>query len=168
MRDISAVELLTAGHALDAFSCGKPALDLWLRRFALINQANDSARTYVACKAGGTVVGYFAIRAGSVRPEEAPQRISKGLARHPLPVVLLARLAVDRTCRGQGLGAALLKDALGRIGAAADILGARAVLVHAIDEEARAFYEHFGFEASPLEPLQLFLLLKDLRKNAAR
>lgn len=167
MLDVSVAHLLTADHDLAPFSCGKPALDEWLRRFALANQANDSARTWVVTRAK-TVVGYFSICAGSVRPEEAPRRISKGLARHPLPVVLLARLAVDESCSGKGLGAALLKDALVRTEAAADILGARAVLVNAMDDEARAFYEHFGFVGSPVDAFQLFLLLKDLRKNLKR
>jgi len=99
-----------------------------------------------------------------VSVEEAPARISKGLARHPIPVILLARLAVDREEKGTGVGKALLKDALSRIVQAADIVGARAVLVHAIAEQARAFYEHFDFEPSPIDALRLMLLMKDLRK----
>ena len=110
------------------------------------------------------MVGYYSISAGSVFVEEAPTRISKGLARHPIPVILLARLAVDKDEKGAGLGKALLKDALVRIAQAADIVGARAVLVHAIDEQARKFYLHFGLEPSPIHELQLMLLMKDLRK----
>jgi GNAT superfamily N-acetyltransferase len=110
------------------------------------------------------VVGYYSISAGSVSVEEAPARISKGLARHPIPVILLARLVVDKDERSTGLGKALLKDALRRIAQAADIVGARAVLVHAIDEQARKFYQHFDFEPSPLHELQVMLLMKDLRK----
>jgi len=111
------------------------------------------------------VAGYYSISAGSVRVEEAPARMSKGLARHPIPVILPARLAVDKDERGAGLGKALLKDALMRIAQAADIVGARAVLVHAIDEPAKKFYQHFGFEPSPIHELQLMLLMKDLRKS---
>jgi GNAT superfamily N-acetyltransferase len=116
-------------------------------RFALINQRNESARTYVAHR-DGLVVGYYSISTGDVSVEEAPARISKGLARHAIPVILLARLAVDKDAQGGGLGKALLKDALARIAQAADIVGARAVLVHAIDQQAKKFYEHFDFEPS--------------------
>lgn len=100
-----------------------------------------------------------------MQSEEAPARIKKGLARHPIPVILIARLAVDASEKGQGLGATLLRDALFRIAAAADQIGARAVLVHAKDDEARKFYEHFGFEPSPIDPLHLLLLMKDLRAS---
>ena len=132
------------------------------KRFALANQRNESARTY-AVHRNGAVVGYYSISAGSVSIEDSPARIAKGLARHPIPVILLARLAIDKGEQGTGLGKALLKDALTRI-ARADIVGARAVLVHAIDEPARKFYEHFDFEPSPVHELQLMLLMKDLRK----
>jgi len=142
---------------------GHESLNDWLKRFALTNQRNESARTYVVHR-NGLVVGYYSISAGSVSVEEAPARISKGLARHPIPVILLARLAVDKDEKGTGLGKALLKDALARIAQAADIVGARAVLVHAIDQQARKFYEHFDFEPSPIHELQLMLLMKDLRK----
>lgn len=108
------------------------------------------------------VVGYYALSAASVEQDDAPTRVRKGLARHPIPVILLARLAVDQSEQGRGLGAALLKDALQRAGSAAGEIGARAVLVHAKDEEAKAFYEHFDFEPSPSDPLHLFLLMKDL------
>ncbi len=110
------------------------------------------------------MVGYYSISAGSVSVEESVTRIARGLARHPIPVILLARLAVDKDEKGTGLGEALLKDALARIAQAADIVGARAVLVHAIDDQARKFYEHFDFEPSPVHELQLMLLMKDLRK----
>jgi GNAT superfamily N-acetyltransferase len=159
----SPVERLAAGHDLTAFDCGIEALDVWLKRFALPNQAAGTSRTYVVAR-GPTVVGYYALAAGSVELREAPGRIAKGLPRHPIPVVVLARLAVDRTERGAGLGRALLKDALVRIAGAADIVGVRAVLVHAKDERVRAFYEQFDFEPSPIDPLQMFLLMKDLRR----
>lgn len=111
------------------------------------------------------MVGYYALAAGSVEPAQAPERVKKGLARHPIPVILLARLAVDRREHGNGLGKALLKDALIRAAGAATAIGARAVLVHAKDEEARTFYEHFDFEPSPTDPLHLFLLMKDLQRT---
>ena len=113
----------------------------------------------------GLVVGYYSISAGTVSVEEAPVRISKGLARHPIPVILLARLAVDKDEQGGGLGEALLKDALARIAQAADIVGGRAVLVHALDQQARKFYEHFGFEPSPVHELHRMLQMKDLRRS---
>jgi GNAT superfamily N-acetyltransferase len=108
-------------------------------------------------------VGYYSLSAGSVRKEESPARIAKGLAKHPIGVILLARLAVDRNEHGAGLGKLLLVDALTRALTAADAIGARAILVHAIDEQAASFYKKFGFEPSPLDPKQLLLLMKDLR-----
>jgi len=161
---LSKVEAIAESHDLSRFDCGgHESLNDWLKRFVITNQKNESARTYVVHR-NRSVVGYYSISAGSVSVEESPARIAKGLARHPVPVILLARLAVDRNEKGTGLGRALLKDALARIAQAADIVGARAVLVHAIDEPARKFYEHFGFEASPVHELQLMLLMKDLRK----
>ena len=161
---LSKVEAISESHDLSRFNCGAhQSLNDWLRRFARANQKNESARTYVVQR-NGFVVGYYSISAGSVLIEESPVRVAKGLARHPIPVILLARLAVDKSEQGTGLGKALLKDALARIAQAADIVGARAVLVHAIDEAARRFYEHFDFEPSPVHELQLMLLMKDLRK----
>jgi len=161
---LSQVEPISEHHDVSRFDCGTHAsLNDWLRRFALTNQNNESARTYVVHR-NGSVVGHYSISAGSVSVEEAPARVAKGLARHPIPVILLARLAVDRDEKGTGLGKALLKDALARIAHAAEIVGARAVLVHAIDENARKFYEHFEFEPSPIHELQLMLLMKDLRR----
>lgn len=151
-------------HDPSRFDCGHhESLNDWLKRFALTNQKNESARTYVVHR-NGFVTGYYSISAGSVSAEESPARISKGLARHPIPVIVLARLAVDKDEKGTGLGKALLKDALARIAQAADIVGARAVLVHAIDEPAKRFYLHFDFEPSPIHELQLMLLMKDLRE----
>jgi GNAT superfamily N-acetyltransferase len=161
-QPLSAVEKLAKDHDLSSFDCVKPPLDDWLRRFALTNQQNDSARTYVLHRAG-RVVGYYSLSAGAVRKEESPARVAKGLAKHPIGVILLARLAVDRSEHGRGLGKIVLVDALSRALTAADAIGARAILVHAIDEEAVAFYKKFGFEPSPLDPKQLMLLMKDLR-----
>ena len=165
MEPLSAVEKLSPDHELSAFSCGTPALDTWLKRFARQNQAAGASRTYAVHRAN-RVVGYYALAAGSVERQEAPDRVSRGLARHPLPVVILARLAVDQTEQGSGPGRALLKDALLRIANAVDVIGVRAVLVHAKDENARRFYERFDFEPSPIDPLQLFLLVKDLKRAA--
>lgn len=157
------IEKLRREHDLRAFDCGNATLTTWLQKFAWGNQQADSAKTYVAVRQA-RILGYYALTAGSVHKHEAPERIAKGLANHPVGVVLLARLAVDSTEKGQGLGRALLFDALKRIEEAAGIVGVRAVMVHAIDEEARRFYEHFDFDASPIDPFQLMLLLKDIRK----
>jgi GNAT superfamily N-acetyltransferase len=157
------IDKLSREHNVSTFDCGNPTLNEWLKKFALTNQQADSARTYVALE-GASVAGYYALATGSVHKYESPQRIAKGLANHPIGVVLLARLAIHRTQQGKGLGKALLFDALSRAQAAADIIGVRAVLVHAIDDAARRFYLHFGFEASPVDPYQLLLLMKDLRK----
>ena len=157
----SPIEKLTKDHDVSSFDCGRPSLNDWLRRFALINQQSDSARTYVLHRAG-RVVGYYSLSAGSVRKEESPACVAKGLAQHPIGVILPARLAVDRNEHGAGLGKTLLVDALSRALTAADAIGARAIMVHAIDEEAASFYKKFGFEPSPLDPKQLMLLMKDL------
>jgi GNAT superfamily N-acetyltransferase len=157
------IDKLGRGHDLSGFDCGNPTLNVWLQRYAWTNQQADSARTYVALE-GDRVVGYYALTTGSVHKHESPQRIAKGLANHPIGIVLLARLAVDRTQQGRGLGKALLLDALTRIQEAAEIVAVRAVMIHAIDVAARRFYEHFEFEPSPLDPFQLLLLLKDVRK----
>lgn len=157
------IEKLSRQHDISVFHCGKSSLDDWLKRFALINQQNDSARTYVFLRPAVRVVGYYSLSAGSVRVEEAPARIAKGLARHPVGVILLARLAVDLREQGTGLGKILLYDALGRSLAASDSIGARAVLVHARHDGAAAFYRKFDFTESPTDPRQLMLLMKDLR-----
>lgn len=159
----SAVEKLSASHEVDNFDCGKEPLDRFLRRFALVNQTAGGAQTYVVCGGKRRVAGYYSLTVGSVEHAQAPARIARGLAKHPIPVMLLARLAVDKAEQGRGLGKALLKDALLRTAQAADIAGVRALLVHAKDEEARAWYERFDFEASPTDPYHLFLLMKDLR-----
>lgn len=157
------VEKLRRDHDLSSFDCGNPALTTWLQKFAWTNQQADSARTYVACRKH-RVVGYYSLTTGSVHKHESPERIAKGLANHPIGIVLLARLAVDVNEQGQGLGKALLFDALRRVENAAEIVGVRAVLVHAIDDAARKFYEHFNFDPSPVDAFHLMLLLKDIRR----
>lgn len=161
---LSAVEKLGVDHQLSPFDCGNAALNDWLKRFALLNQRGDAAQTYVVHRRRA-VVGYYSLAVGSVHPEEATDRAAKGQARRPIGVILLARLAVDQREKGKGLGKALLKDALLRINGAADIVGARAVLVHAIDTTAAEFYKHFDFEPSPVDPFTLMLLMKDLRAS---
>jgi len=160
---LSPVEALTRAHDLSHFNCGTYAsLNDWLKRFAWVSQQSETSRTYVVHRAG-RVVAYYSIATGSTSREDAPARVAKGLANHPVPIVLLTRLAVDTREQGIGLGKAMLKDALLRIAGAADIVGARAVLVHAIDAHAAAFYRRFGFEPSPANDLHLMLLMKDLR-----
>lgn len=165
---LSPVEPLNRKHDVSAFDCGsQPSLNEWLKHFAWTNQRAETSRTYVVRRAG-RVVGFYSIAAGSVRKEDSPARIAHGLANHPVPLVLITRLAVDRTEQGIGLGKALLKDALLRSAGAADIIGARAVLVHAIDDHAAAFYRRFGFEPSPMSDRHLMLLMKDLRASLSQ
>ncbi|PWB82738.1 MAG: GNAT family N-acetyltransferase [Methylocystaceae bacterium] len=159
----SAVQKLDASHDVSAFDCGKEPLDQFLKRYALVNQKAGSAQTYVACRRERHVVGYYSLTVGAVEHADATVRVSKGLARHPIPVMLLARLAIDQSEQRRGLGRALLKDALRRTAQAADIAGIRALLVHAKDDEARSWYETLEFERSPTDPYHLFLLMKDLR-----
>ncbi len=156
------IRKLEAGDPVDAFDCGQPELNRYVQRYAWINQKANSAQTYVSL-AGSTMAGYYSLSVAGVDHAGAPDRVIKGMARHPVPVMLLARLAVDRGVQGRGLGVALLKDALLRTLQAADIAGIRAVLVHAKHEEARRWYMRFGFEPGPVTPLHLFLLLKDIQ-----
>lgn len=159
-----AVSKLQAADSVESFDCGQPALNHFLQRYALVNQKANSAQTYVCRNATGSVAGFYSLSVGSVSPEAAPARVIKGLARHPVvPVIILARLAVALTHQRQGLGQALLKDALLRTAQAADIAGVRALLVHAKDEAARQWYESWEFEASPTDSFHLFLMVKDLK-----
>jgi GNAT superfamily N-acetyltransferase len=157
------IEKLARHHPVDAFDCGEEALNRFLWRFALPSQQSSAAQTYVGL-ADEALVGYYTLTVGEVRYGDAPERLTKGLAQHPVPLMLLARLAVHRDWKGHGLGAGLLKDAMRRTVQAADIAGIRALAVHAKDEKARAFYRHFDFLDSPTDPMHLFLLLKDLRR----
>lgn len=156
------VRKLTPTDMVDGFDCGQAALNQFLQRYALVNQKANSAQTYVCCQEN-VVVGFYSLAAGSVDPESAPSRVMKGLARHPVPVLILARLAVDQNHQGKGLGKALLKDALLRTAQAADIAGIRCLLVHAKDEAVGQWYEAWDFEPSPTDPYHLFLMLKDLK-----
>ena len=158
---------LTGEHRVADFRCGQQPLDDWLKRFALINQRAGMTTTFVTCEEGAEdVVGYYAIATGGVAHADAPERVTKGIPRHPIPVIVLARLAIHEDHQGHGLGRGLLQDVLHRVNNAADEIGVRALLIHAKDEEARAFYlAQAEFEPSPVDPLQLFLLMKDLRKS---
>jgi len=163
--DISAPEKLTPHHATAAFACGEPALDDWLRRRALRNQDSGASRTFVVCR-GGQVVGYYALAAGAVAQAAATTRTRRNMP-DPIPVMVLGRLAVDQTCQGAGLGRALLRDAVLRTLQAADLAGIRAILVHALSEDARLFYERCGFQPSPFDPLTLMITLNDARQALA-
>jgi GNAT superfamily N-acetyltransferase len=157
------IEKLSRSRGLDAFDCGNAALNRFLSRFAWGSQQASAAQTYVGL-ADQSVIGYYTLVVAEVAFADAPNHLIKGLARHPMPLMLLARLAVDRNWPGRGLAAGLMKDAMRRTVQAADIAGIRALTVHAKDDAARAFYRRFDFIESPTDPLHLFLLLKDLRR----
>lgn len=156
--------LLTKSHQVAGFDCGKPPLNEFLVKYALQNQTSGGARTYVLLH-DERVIGYYSLAPASVGPDHAPSRILKGQGHYPVPVILMARFAVETAAQGKGLGKALFRDALRRALAGADAIGGRAFLVHAKDEEAHAFYRRFGMEESPTNPLHLFLLFKDIRKS---
>jgi GNAT superfamily N-acetyltransferase len=156
------VRKLVGADVVESFDCGQPALNQFLYRYALVNQQSNCAQTYVSCNAG-RVVGFYSLAVGSVDPALAAPRVAKGIAQHPVPVMVLARLAVDLQHQHVGLGKALLKDALMRTAQAADIAGIRALLVHAKDELARQWYQNWEFEPSASDPLHLFLLMKDIK-----
>lgn len=158
----SRVEKLDRRHIVETFDCGIEQLNRFLTRFALQNQQAGASQTYVAL-VDDVVAGYYTLVVGQVEYDDAPQRLTKGLARHPVPIMLLARLAVDKKWQGKKLGAGLLKDAMLRTLQAAEIAGIRAFSVHAKDDKAKAFYEHFDFDFSPSDPYHLFRLLKDIR-----
>lgn len=153
---------LEANDPVDAFDCGQRGLNNYLKRHAWNNQRANVAQTYVAC-ADSVIAGYFTLCAGSMDYGNVPERIAKGLAKHQVPMMLLARLAVDSKFQKQGIGTALLKDALTRTLLAADIAGIRAVIVHAKDERVQQWYMRFGFRCGPTSPMQLCLLLKDIK-----
>jgi GNAT superfamily N-acetyltransferase len=157
------IEKLDRHHNVDDFDCGEEALNRFLTRFALANQQANSSQTYIGL-ADNDVIGFYTLVVGEVSYEDAPGRLKKGLAHHPVPLMLLARLAVSLTYRGKGAGAGLLKDAMQRTTQAADIAGIRALTAHAKNDTARTFYEHFGFIPSPTDSLHLFLLTKDIRQ----
>ena len=158
---LSAPEPLADGHQLETFDLGEPVLDEWLRRHARTNHASGASRTYVVCE-GTTVVAWYALASGAIAQSIATGRFRRNMP-DPIPVVLLARLAVDRDYQGRGLGRALFRDAGRRVAHAADTIGIRGLVVHAISEEARRFYIALGFDPCPAEAMTLVVTLNDLR-----
>lgn len=159
------IEKLQRVHAVEEFTCGQPELDRFLIRHALQAQQANSSQTYVGLS-GNTVIGFYTIVAGEVRHADAPERVVKGMPRHPIPLLVLARLAVHSDWQGRGIGAGLLLDALGRTLQVAGMVGVRSLAVHAKDDTAAAFYRHFGFVPSPTDSRHLFMLIKDIRAAA--
>ena len=160
------IEKLRREHKVDSFDCGQEPLNRFLVRHALQSQQAEASQTYVAL-AKDEVVGFYTLVVAQVECDDAPVRLGKGLAKHPIPLMLLARLAIATSSQGKGLGAGLLKDALLRTLQAADIAGIRAMAAHAKDDAARSFYERFDFISSPSDSYHLFLLLKDIRRLIA-
>ena len=154
---------LTAEHDDSAFDCGTPELDDWLKRRALANEALGTSRTYVVTQRG-RVVGFYALASGAVAHKDVSAKARRNMP-DPIPVMVLARLAVDSACQKQGLGFALLKDALLRTIAAAQIAGIRAVLLHAMSDDAKRFYLRAGFRECPLDPMMLMITLAEVEKN---
>lgn len=154
----SAPVLLTADYQLADFVCGIDSLDDWLKRRAYPNQVSGASRTYVVVE-GKKVVGYYCLASGALALNEPPAPIRRNMP-DPVPVAILGRFAIDKSWQGKGLGVALLQDAVIRTTQAAGILGLRGLLVHALSAEAKAFYEHYGFIASPIQPMTLISSLK--------
>jgi predicted N-acetyltransferase YhbS len=154
-------EPLTSKHSIVDFTCGIPSLDEWLKRRALTNQNSGATRTFVTC-GDDLVVGYYALAAGSINVQSALGKFRRNMP-DPIPVVVLARLAIDISYQGQGLGRSLFRDAALRVVQAADPIGIRGIIVHAISAEAKDFYMALGFDVSPLEPMTLMITLSDLR-----
>lgn len=161
--DISVPEKLVADHDLTDFVSGEPALDDWLRRRALANEESGSSRTYVVCS-GKRVVGYYALAVGAVAHAGAPGRVKRNMP-DPVPVMVLGRLAVDKNFQGRGIGSGLLRDAVLRTMQAAEIAGIRAILVHALSDAAKRFYQDHGFIASPIDPLTVMITVAEAVKT---
>jgi GNAT superfamily N-acetyltransferase len=164
--EIGSPEKLSTDHDLSGFDSGEPALDAWLRRHAERNEASGASRTYVVC-VGRKVVGYYTLAAGAVAHLEAPGRIRRNMP-DPVPVMLLGRLAVEKSIHGRGVGTGLLQDAVLRIVRAAEIAGVRAILVHAISEAAKRFYEKYGFVSSPVDPMTVVITVAEATRIIAR
>lgn len=153
---------LAAAHLLDGFLCGEASLDGWLKRRALANQMSGATRTFVVADQDGRVYGYYAMAAGAVSHQMATSGVRRNMP-EPIPVMVLARLAVDHRAQGVKLGAALLQDAVNRAVAVSQNAGVRALLVHALHDRAKQFYEHYGFQASPQHPMTLMLRLNTVK-----
>lgn len=160
---LSALEPLAPHHDTTAFSCGVEGLDHWLKQRALKNQATGASRTFVVCD-GNRVVAYYALASSAVAVEAATGRLRRNMP-DPIPVVVLGRLAVDHSLQGSGMGRALVRDACLRVIAAADAIGIRGMIVHALSKPAQAFYERVGFDPSPLDPMTLMATITDLREG---
>lgn len=160
--ELTAPQPLTTAHRLDEFSCGEPVLDDWLRRRAMSNQARGASRTFVVTDADGHIYGYYAMAAGAVSQQMATGGVRRNMP-EPIPVMVLARLAVDHRAHGIKLGGALLQDAVNRALVVSQNTGVRALLVHSLDDRAKSFYEHYGFEASPSDPMTLMLRLSSAK-----
>lgn len=158
------IEAIAKSHDLALFESTSSDLNEFLKRYARQNEKKGGSRTYVAVE-GGKVIGYYSLAASSVLHELAADGLKAGLGKNPIPALLLARLAVDKTCSGKGIGARLLQDALLRALSVSRSIGVRAVIVHAKDENAKAFYEHFGFLSLPDNQLHLYLATKDVEAN---
>ncbi|MDV3001140.1 MAG: hypothetical protein N5P05_002746 [Chroococcopsis gigantea SAG 12.99] len=157
------IEKLTRDYVVEDFDCGDISLNRFLKEFALTNQQANASITYVGL-ADSRVIGFYTLVVGEVSYDDAPERLRKGLARHPMPLMVLARLGVTGEWKGRRIGAGLLKDAMMRTVQAAEIAGIRALAAHAKDENALSFYEHFGFTPSPTDPLHVYVLTKDIKK----
>lgn len=155
---------LSAHHRLDNFNCGRSELNEWLQKYARQAQAVGSAQTFVAAQPDGHVEGYFSLTAGQIEHSDATERVRKGMGRFPIPVIVLARLAVSLEQQGRGMGADLLKDVIRRVLLVSEQAGVRAIITHPIDETAAAFYTKFGFQNSPVHRKQMWLLLKDAKR----
>lgn len=158
---LAAPEPLRSSHNTESFHSGVETLDVWLKRRALKNQDNGASRTFVVCE-GPRVVAYYALASSAVAVDQAPGRFKRNMP-SPIPVVVLGRLAVDESQQGRGMGRALVRDAAQRVLGAADLIGVLGLLVHALSFEAKGFYEHLGFEASPRDPMLLMVTLADLK-----
>jgi GNAT superfamily N-acetyltransferase len=158
---LTAPQPIDEDHETGAFDSGVPILDDWLRRRARANQASGASRTYVVCE-NRRVVAYYALASGGVDINAATARVRRNMP-DLVPIAVLGRLAIERTHQGRGLGRALVRDASRRVLQAADIIGIRGIIVHAISAEAEAFYLALGFEISPIQPMTLMATLSDLR-----
>ena len=160
--DLTAPQPLTAAHRFDDFSCGEPILEDWLKRRAMANQLSGASRTFAVADQDGHVYCYYAMAAGVVSHQMATGGVRRNMP-DPIPVMVLARLAVDRRAQGIKLGGALLRDAANRAVTVSQNTGVRALLVHALHERAKSFYEHYGFQPSPVDPMTLMLRLSSAR-----